>query len=500
MIGAAQLRPELLLGPNPFLEALPPPITFADLPRALHRSAFSDVPVWTVAPDLRESLIETVDTHFVATSPVLEPCCGIQILLRRALAMRNPLSKHEQIRVNRIGVSNNDLGAIRQTTLDGAGMILAGMTATGKSALIHRMLELIAPEQVIDFGHSEACGWFRLKQCAYLYVDHPSNGSRGGLLKRILLQLDTALGTDYFDQYQRTANLDTLLVVVCKLLTLHRVAMLVIDEKQESSFANSPWAIEFVLFYLALMNLGISMILSGNPLAFQHLYPFSQVMRRFSIGGNHELEPAVLSDRWWKRDFVPSAREANLVEHWDIDEDERADLELQHSGGLPGLFMALHKEVMRQALRRGGKVATVTRNDFAAAVISPRYAEAKRIALSIGETNEQSATEFIDIPPLRQKKSGGGKTALPEPLARLPEVEVARINRLLTNFKAQQTKTLNDEVKRFKALQSLSPEDARMLGITDDLLASMGDLKERAESAKSSGRTGEKGAKKYGSP
>lgn len=483
MNSAAQLRPELLLAPNPFLEALPPPITFKDLPRALQRSAFSDLPVWALEPALRESLIETVDTHFVATSPVLEPASGIQLLMRRALVMRNPVNRSEQIRVNRIGVANNQDEVTKQATLDGAGMMLSGMTASGKSAVLHRSLELYAPEQVIDFGNSEACGWFRLRQCVYLYVDHPSNGTRGGLLKRILLQLDTALGTDYFEQHKRTVNLDALQAVVCKLLTMHRVAILVVDEKQEKNFADSPWALEFVLFYLTLMNLGISVVLAGNPLAFEHLRPFSQVMRRFSTGGNHELEPATPSDRWWTRDFVHNARKANLVEHWHISEVERAELEFRHSGGLPGFYMALHKEVMRQALRRGGKEAIVTAKDFAAAVASPRYLEIKKIALSISAVNDLSISDYVDIPPLHQKRRASPQTSTKLPVM-LPEVEMARVTRLLTNFKTKQTKLLNTEIKRVRVLQSLDPEDARMLGITNDLLASMEGLKTTANSAK----------------
>lgn len=483
MSSAALLRPELLLGPNPFLEALPPPIIFSKLPQILPRSPFSDLPIWAIEPSMRESLIETVDTHFVATSPILEPASGIQLLMRRALVMRNPMNRSEQIRINRIGISTNKDDVTRQATMDGAGMMLSGMTASGKSAVLRRSLEVFAPEQVIDFGKSEACGWYRLTQCVYLYIDHPSNGTRGGLLKRILLQLDSALQSDYFEQHKRTGNLDTLQVVVCKLLTMHRVAILVVDEKQEKNFGDSPWSLEFVLFYLTLMNLGISVVLAGNPLAFEHLRPYSQVMRRFSTGGKHELAPAGPSDRWWIRDFLPNARKANLVEHWHIDKADREALEFQHSGGLPGLYMALHKEVMRQALRRGGKEAIVTAKDFATAVISSRFIEIKKIALSISEANDQSINDYIDIPPLQQKIREISRTS-PTPQVILPEVEMARATRLLTNFKTKQTKLLNTEIKRVKVLQSMTPEDARMLGITDDLLASMEGLKTATVSAK----------------
>ncbi|MFC5519867.1 AAA family ATPase [Polaromonas jejuensis] len=475
MSSAAQLRPELLLGPNPFLEALPPPITFSDLPKTLQRSAFSDLPVWDLLPAQREFLVETVDNQFVATSCVLEPASGVQILLRRALTMRNPLMAEEQIRTNRIGLADSKKTIRSLAGMDGAGMLLSGMTGTGKSALLKRILALIAPEQVLDFGSSKACGWFRLKQCVYLYVDHPSNGTRGALLKRILLQLDASVGTDYFEQHKRTTNLDALLVVACKLLVLHRVAMLVIDEKQQRSFNDSPWALEFVLFYLTLMNLGVSVVLAGNPLAFDHLRLLSQVMRRFSTGGIHELSPATGSDRWWTRDFSINARKANLVEHWEIDEIVRSELELRHSGGLPGLYMALHKEVMRQALRRGGNAATVSEKDFSAAIASPRYVEAKRIALSIAETQARNDMDYEDIPPLHKKG------LVSEPKHEKPqvvsEVAMAYVTRLLTKYKAAQTRALNRDLERLKLLNSLGPEDARMFGIGDELLASMEKIK-----------------------
>ena len=480
MSSAAQLRPELLLGPNPFLEALPPPIAFADLPKALKRTAFSEVPVWNLLPAQREFLVEAVDSHYVATSPLLEPASGLQILLRRALAMRNPLNKDEQVRVNRLGLAENK-GTVRcLAAMDGAGMLLSGMTGTGKSALLKRILTLLVPNPVLDFQTSKACGWFKLKQCVYLYVDHPSNGTRGALLKRILLQLDTMLGTDYFDQHKRTSNLDTLLVVVCKLLTMHRVAMLVIDEKQQSSFGDSPWALEFVLFYLTLMNLGVSVVLAGNPLAFAHLGYLSQVMRRFSTGGIHELVPATQTDRWWTRDFTPSARQANLVEHWEIDEAERSALELRHSGGLPGLYMALHKEVMRQALRRGGSTATVTENDFSVAVASPRYIEAKRIALSVSD-GQTEIDDYVDIPPLHQK----GPVRKPESqrFSVVSDLAFSRVSRLQASFKAAQTRELNRDLKRLELLKSLDPEDARMLGITGDLLASMEAIKTTSQNS-----------------
>lgn len=474
MTSTFQQRPELLLGPNPFIEALPPPIAFNRLPAALKRSPLAAIPMASLDAALREPLLEISSQHFVSTSALLEAASGIQILLRRALLMRNPLEAAERKRMNQVGLADGHVSLKGLIRLEGAGMLLSGMTGTGKTALLLRMLELVAPEQIIDFSASEACGWYRLRQCVYLRVDYPSNGTRGALLKRMLEELDSALGTAYFQDHKRTTNMDTLLVVVCKLLSLHRVALVSIDEKQQSSFSDSPWRIEFVLFYLTLMNLGISVILSGNPLAFDHLRAYSQVLRRFSIGGIHSLIPALsVDEKWWKRDFVPHAREFNLVDQWDIPSDHRSLLEFEHSGGLPGLFAPLNVEVQRSALRRGGAKATVTEKDFAAAVRSPRFVEAKKIALALGSDRGEGSNEFIDIPSIQGAGSepGDPPTGIKASVPTHRTIDV--VKQLLANYRRAQTNKTNKLVLQLEALKTLGPDDVRSLGLTEDLLAEL---------------------------
>ena len=467
---------EAINGENPFLEALPPALRYTELPAALNRPSPVLDYAMRLPPADRESLIEHCDQHFTFTSELLEVAVGVQILLRRSLELHNALSKPERVRVNRIALASNEAEIKMASALKGAGMLLTGMTGTGKSVIVERVLEVIAPTQVVEYGNSPTCGFHYLRQCYYICIDQPSNGTRGGLLKRMLLGLDSALSTNYFAQHQRTTNIDTLLVVACKLLTLHRVALLVIDENQQSNFADSPWTLEFVLFYHMLMNLGISVVLIGNPLAFVHLREMSQVMRRFSTGGNHQLEPATEKSRWWSRDFVPGARKFNLVEEWNVEDEWRRAFELEHSGGLPAVYMALHKEVMRTALRRGGQLAQVTQADFLAALRSPRFTEMDRIARSVNASDSAESLDFLDIPPTRGPKvlrKPVDTEVTNEPTALTSNIPMARVTRMLTSFKAAQTKKLNTMKRRIEAVQSLSPEDARMLGVGDELIQSM---------------------------
>lgn len=344
-------HPELADGPNPFFDGISPFIPFIELPTKLRYFPLEHVNWRSVPANHREPFLELSDRHFAPTKSVMEPAAGIQSLLRRTLALANPLSPSNRKLCNQVGMAESVDALKGLTPAQGGGMLLSGMTATGKSTLLKRALETFAPQQVLDHGSSEACGFYGLRQCVYLHIDHPSNGSRGALLKRILQCLDTKVQTDYYEEHRKVSNLDSLLVTVSKLLTRHRVALLCIDEKQESTFEDSPWRTEFALFYLQLMNLGISVVLSGNPLAFEHMEVYSQLMRRFSAGGVHTLHPAsAIKDPWWIRDFVHQARMFSVVEKWSVEEPLRRRLEDESSGGLPGLFTAYHQEVQRSAL------------------------------------------------------------------------------------------------------------------------------------------------------
>jgi hypothetical protein len=359
------------------------------------------------------------------------------------------------------------------SSLDAAGCIISGITATGKSSLVVRVLEIISPDQLILHGPSKAYGWKKLEQVVWLYVDHPSNGTRGGLLKRVLMALDGVLSTDYSDQHSTTTNIDTLLVLVARLLSNHRVALLVIDEKQQRSFEDSPWNVEFVLFYLCLMNLGISVALVGNPLSFVNLQLFSQVMRRFSVGGVHNLEPAPSQNTpWWKNDYVPRMRKFSLVEHCEIPEEARAKAEFDNCGGLIGLYPYLNSATQSIALRRGGETATLKVGDFEAAANSPSFLEVKRIALALVPKAGIQATSFADIPTsIHTSATGDVSEPSNGPKLNIPtEQAVETVKRLLARFKQEQTRRTNNFFKQLEIIRKLSPEELRILGVKEDLL------------------------------
>lgn len=461
-------RPELLLGPNPFIEALPPFLTAQDMARQFGHYPLAGKPWQQLPPAMREPLLEFACEHIAPTSIALPIALSIQSLIRRSMCQRNPLKYAEQRRCNMIGIAES-MSKMRETPrLDAAGGTVEGMTGMGKTTITHRALQLVAPIQVIDHGKSHACGWQRLVQVVWLYVDHPSNGTRGALLKRILYALDEVMGTSYSDQYMRVSNIDALLTMVCKALSLHRVALLVIDEKQERNFHDSPWSLEFVLFYLSLMNLGIAILLIGNPMAFRHLRAFSQVVRRFSTGGMHRLNPATNpQELWWSKDFVPRMHRFNLVDEVVVTSAERTQMEFQFTAGIPGLLQLLHIEAQRAALRRAeGDRASLDLEDVRSALKSPSFSQATKIATQV---LGKSPVEYVmsDVPASEDEPLASSLDGL-----KVPDVmTVDAIKRMVTNYQSSSSRELRKFRERLNQLSGMSSEELQILGMSSDLLA-----------------------------
>lgn len=465
-------RPELLMGPNPIIEAGPPFVPVSALPEALASYPLEGKRYKHLPPEAREPLLEFAPMHFAPTSVLVEAATGIQRLIRRSAILRNPLMEAERRRSNELAMAESAQMAKRVAFLDGAGGLIDGMTAAGKTALIKRCMTIFAPSQIIEHGPCKQAGWHKMVQCVYLHVDFPSNGTRGALLKRVLLAIDEALGTSYFDDYARVVNLDTLLTVVCKLLSNHRVALLVIDEKQERTFNASPWQLEFALFYLSVMNLGTSVLLVGNPLAFQNFGEYSQLMRRFSLGGVHHLVPASsIEEPWWKRDFVPRLRKFDLVDRICVTDDARAKHEYIASGGLSGLLATYHTEVQRVALRRGGTSAELRDCDYLEALTSPAYIQVLRVAQEL----TAPSGHYSDIPPgYREHKQASDDPLSTEAAVGSGDAPVSQpvdvIKTLVSRYRAERTRDDRKFLERLASVQGLAQEDLRMLGISSETI------------------------------
>lgn len=350
-----------------------------------------------MSPEYRAVLLDQHKDHYWPTRQIIDVAESIQTVMRSGLVARNPLSGPEQRRINTLALAGDLTNAGFQSLRTPAGGgIISAMTGMGKSATLSRALAVIAPEQLVVHSKSEACGWSALTQVLYLVIDAPFNGTPGGLLARIAEGMDIVLGTDYSSECRKKRNLDAQLLFVTKLLSSHRVGLLAIDENQQENFDQSIWQKVFVLFFLGLMNLGIPILLLGNPLAFRGLESSSQNVRRLSTMGYHRMTPAMTSaEPWWAKDFVPGMCRFSLCEEIPTI-DVIMETTFEAAGGVPGLFGPLWIEAQRISLRRGGDCARLYQDDLRAALESPRVRDLAAIGKqAIGI---DLAERFIDIP------------------------------------------------------------------------------------------------------
>ncbi|WBX95251.1 TniB family NTP-binding protein [Pseudoxanthomonas mexicana] len=450
-------HPDLALGPNPLLEALAPFLPVKDLPAALRREPLANVDWRSLPPEQRESLLGLSDDHYWPISPHVHVAAEIQLMLRSGLMQRNPMSLEEQRRINMLALADSVNGVQLQSLRKRAGgSILAAITGLGKSTLVERVLSVLAPQQVVYHGEKRDCGWSVLEQVTYLIVNAPSNATRRGLFAAIIGALDALLGTNYAADLKRQKNLDEAMVFVAKVLSFHRVGMLAIDENQPNTLAENVWGDEFVQYFLGLMNLGIPVLLIGNPLAFSELDASAQLLRRFVTHGWHVFTPATPgANSWWSNQFLPGAIRFTLCEGVpSIDEIHEATSGVD--GGLQGIFMAIWKDGQKSALRRAGEAARLTVEDLKAAALSPNVAKLLEIARAVSAGNASS--RFNDIP---HQPEAPNQEGIGCPIATKQGEASEALSRISRQLKQQESRKQKKKEKDMAARKNLSEDDLR---------------------------------------
>lgn len=473
-------HPENVFGPNPLLEPFAPFVPLSELPGKLWKEPLKNVPWNEVAPESRVALLAAQDSHFFPTTESVAIASAIQEGLRASIMRRNPLLPKEQRRINQLALLGGDLdrSMLQSLASPASGGIVAAETGEGKTTITRRALEVFAPQQVVVHPPSQAGGWTKFTQICYLHVDLPFNGSRGGLLARIIGGVDALIGADYSENLRKLRNLDAQVVFVMKILSVHRVGTLVLDEGQQDNFDECAWQREFVLFFLAVMNFGIPILLSGHPSAFTSLRVVGQVMRRFSDIGYFQLHRAVnASDESWCKAYVPGVMRFLLCE---AVEDAEKIIQCSHeeTGGGRGLFVARWLEAQRIALLRRGTTATVTLTDFQNSRNSPRCTELYRMAQWMNGDSQAGGFEDVSrASAAATSGSGAGSPGEPEAKAAvanrqaLPKAMQRLINDSQRIAKEKERKLNKDA----ELLKQTSPEDLRTATRVLEIMAGLGE-------------------------
>jgi hypothetical protein len=351
-----------LIYSNPLTRALKRYDTDTALAQALECNPFlHGAP--DVSYDRRLPLVEAVKSVVAVTLPMLAAARGLHDALFASLDRQNPFDAMNRRRLYEFSdYIGKPLGAIPWSPEFAGGLVLAGWTGTGKSHTVERFLSLVPQVVLHNEDDSQGCGWKILRQLVWVKVAMPHDGSRGGLIAGMFLEIDLALGTTYATQFAgRSCTVEKQLVALIYILMLHRCGLVVIEEAQAATLATtSRFGAEFVQFFLRLLNVGVAVAVVGNPSAFDELRSNAQTQARLTEYGWYDFAPitdALGED--WRLDVVSGIwLRAQLLNERDEDFDGRDQLLLELSGGILRYLARLRRATLALGLRTGAQRVT----------------------------------------------------------------------------------------------------------------------------------------------
>lgn len=345
---------------NPLTLGLVRRDTDMDLAIALERNPFKgDLSSYSYAE--RMPLAKEVKGVFTVTKRTLSAARGLYEALFASLDRQNPLLPANRRAVPLIGAHlGKPIERLPWLPQFAGGLVLAGWTGCGRSHVVDRLLSLFP--QVIVHGANESAGWIALKHLVWLKVHMPADGSRGGLIMEMLMEIDAALGTGYVQQFTgRSWTVEKQLVAVIFILAAHRCGLVVIEEAQEGNAGTSSrFGAEFIRFFLRLLNANVAVAVVGNPRAFDELKSSAQTEARMTEFGWFDFMPITdPASKEWRDDLVPGIwKQTQLLAEPDEYIEDLEQLLLDESGGVPRYLARLRRETIFVGLRAGAPRGT----------------------------------------------------------------------------------------------------------------------------------------------
>jgi len=384
---------------NPLTRRLPRFDTDEALSQAMEQDPFRGG-VGNLDYKRRIPLVQEIRRVVSVTDAMLLAARGLHDALFASLDRQNPLDPANRRNIYESGsqVGKPILELPWRPEFAG-GLVLSGWTGTGKTHTADRFLQLV-PQVVLHEGKDAAdCGCLILKQLVWLKVHMPSDGSRGGLVIGLLMELDRVLGTDYVHLYHGNSwSIEKQLVAIIHILVAHRCGLVVIDEAQEATLARSRFGKEFVVFFLRLLNAGMAVALMGNPLAFTQLMSLAQSQARLTEFGWFDFtSPVSASDLTWTDDLVPGIwKQSKLLAEPDEPMKDLEKFLFGLTGGNPRYLARLRAATLLLGLRTGA--VRVTKELVEEASRSPAMAGVRDQVDAFAQHDLSALSRWTDIP------------------------------------------------------------------------------------------------------
>lgn len=473
----------------PLLEAL----RVDNLESRIRRSPLEALDLSQIDDQCRHRLLDEMQEKlFEPTTMTLNLGTKLLRMIRRGYLARDP----RQLSVRRDGLAVARLNGKKLTELPWFNtyakcMRISGETGTGKTYEVTNLLRLIP--QVIVHRENKEAGWAHFVQVPWLYVSMSHDGTLGGLLLSILVALDEVVGTQYSTRSSLTRmSNEKLAVQVGIILRVHAVGVLVIDEIQARNFTGAHGSLS-ALFFLRLLNLGIPLVLMGNPFGMSALDQFSQDVRRTATAGALDFEPYGVEEFDWANCIAPRVWAYYVLPRPAAFADKDGTLLFQYSGGIRDYAFRVSIAAQRLALDLGDQA--LTEDHLEMAFLGEDFSDRERdlvrgfalrdpirlngfvdvrvahYARKWGRlTTAESSQEVIDSRDTRTKK-GAAENSNAKPVCYQHQKEVAAAKRVATQRKSESR-------RRASAKAMCSENDMRNDGLKNFLITGFDELRE----------------------
>lgn len=476
---------------NPLLSSLPTFPSMEDLAARLAFYPTAGLNLDTLSDFERIELLTADKTPFEATEQSIRVAAKCLGMLRGSLKVRNPVRAESRRRYWDF-LQTDDIKTVPLMPSPVSGvsaLIIKGPTGTGKTVTVRRLCNLLP--QVIHHGPCPEAQWLRMSQLVYLYTNLPSDGSRGGFVLQILVDMDRALGTNYSDTLPgKFKTVERLAIATVVRLVTHYTGIIFIDEGQLRNLMRSDQAEVMQLFLLTLINTGIPVVLMGNELAFDWIN-YSQDLSRFNTVPTEYFHPIGIvdsenADDDWDAYFRGISRYYVLKQP--VCEPERCSAELRkRSGGIQRFGLGLWTEAQLEASFTGAD--SIGPEDILNIYNGAGFKQLKPIADGFANRDPRLLLPYPDIDanfyariwgkPLEDEETSVGfkPPGTTSATKSKPRSEASK-------FKAEKTRKQKQQEKRDEVKEDLSEEDIRKRGTQDLHISGLETLSEELEAVR----------------
>lgn len=484
---------------NPLLAGLPHFSEISDFVDMLAFNPLSGIDINKLSLVERDALLVGEKVPLEPTMQSIRAAMTWWGMLETGLRARNPVipeaRRHYWAVINSAAMG---AGSLPPAPTSGMSIhVTKGPTGTGKTVTARRFCKLLP--QVMFRKVDQAAGWVELSQLIYLEVMISHDGTRGGFLTGILLQMDKALGTTYAtDLPKQHRTVERLAVATVARLIAHYTGILFLDEGQIRNLIESVHAESMQMFLLMLMNSGIPLVFIGNEKAFDWV-TYSQDKSRLYMNPPEIFAPIGAIDTGdvegdW--DSLSIGVMGYKVLRKPIIDPKGCSMMLRRcGGGIARLALTLWCGSQREKLHRGEE--SLGPEDILRFYNSRAFDELRPLADGFNYRKPELLLTYPDVDakfyaqqwgmPLAgqqgsraeesepKKESGStrsGGTSKVEPKKRMTE---------RSKFDREQTLKKKKQAKCEELANSLSPEDVRKKGLAGIHLSGLAAAREKAK-------------------